>query len=296
MSTSSAMTGRGPCGRIVKWCTALAVAIAVPAALADGNNRYTFTNREGEHAHDLHIEFDRAVKWDITDRAREWQVPAGTFLGAVGSDTDKVDLVEAGGPGVDEDESLALDLMFPSNEFPQVSRWYWTKEDGSRLGKVKCPDKERVKFEYFSALGGGVYDIHAHGQVTRFLTLEGEPSEMAAVRMAQQINEMLLFARANSQPELRSVTFQGTAFAVEGDDYRVLVWEQDRAGPLMITRIVYCPADLNEDGQVDFADYLDFLNFYDDQDPSADFNRDGLVDFADYLEFLNFYSVGCTCE
>ncbi|MCC6675862.1 MAG: VCBS repeat-containing protein [Phycisphaerales bacterium] len=54
-----------------------------------------------------------------------------------------------------------------------------------------------------------------------------------------------------------------------------------------------CIVDLNGDGLVDFADYLEFLNRYDAQDPSVDFNQDGLIDFADYLEFLNLYEAGC---
>lgn len=54
-----------------------------------------------------------------------------------------------------------------------------------------------------------------------------------------------------------------------------------------------CPADLNGDGLVDFADYLEFLNLYDAGDLRVDFTGDGLVDFADYLEFLNHYDAGC---
>ena len=54
-----------------------------------------------------------------------------------------------------------------------------------------------------------------------------------------------------------------------------------------------CRADLNGDGIVDFADYLEFLNLFDAMDPRVDFNGDGLVDFADYLEFLNLYDAGC---
>ncbi|MCC6675924.1 MAG: CRTAC1 family protein [Phycisphaerales bacterium] len=57
--------------------------------------------------------------------------------------------------------------------------------------------------------------------------------------------------------------------------------------------ITFCPADLNDDLQVDFADYLEFLNLYDAQDPFADLNGDGNVDFSDYLEFLNAYDAGC---
>ncbi|MCC6675576.1 MAG: hypothetical protein IT436_00405 [Phycisphaerales bacterium] len=54
-----------------------------------------------------------------------------------------------------------------------------------------------------------------------------------------------------------------------------------------------CPADLNGDGLVDFADYLVFLNLYESADPRADFTADGTIDFADYLEFLNRYDAGC---
>ncbi|MCC6675669.1 MAG: hypothetical protein IT436_00870 [Phycisphaerales bacterium] len=59
------------------------------------------------------------------------------------------------------------------------------------------------------------------------------------------------------------------------------------------TERVDCIVDLNGDGIVDFADYLEFLNLYDAQDPRVDFNQDGIVDFADYLEFLNLYDAGC---
>jgi len=54
-----------------------------------------------------------------------------------------------------------------------------------------------------------------------------------------------------------------------------------------------CPADLDGDGVVDFADYLEFLNLFEALNPAADFTGDGVVDFADYLEFLNHYDAGC---
>jgi hypothetical protein len=54
-----------------------------------------------------------------------------------------------------------------------------------------------------------------------------------------------------------------------------------------------CPADLNQDGVVDFNDLLEYLNLYNAQDPRADWNGDGVVDFNDLLEFLNFYNQPC---
>lgn len=54
-----------------------------------------------------------------------------------------------------------------------------------------------------------------------------------------------------------------------------------------------CEADLNCDTFVDFGDYLEYLNRYDGQQPSADLNGDGFIDFADFLDFLNLYDAGC---
>jgi hypothetical protein len=54
-----------------------------------------------------------------------------------------------------------------------------------------------------------------------------------------------------------------------------------------------CPADLNEDGIIDFNDLLEYLNLYNAQDPRADLNGDGVIDFNDLLEYLNQYNTPC---
>ncbi|MDX2147784.1 MAG: hypothetical protein SFZ23_09710 [Planctomycetota bacterium] len=51
-----------------------------------------------------------------------------------------------------------------------------------------------------------------------------------------------------------------------------------------------CPGDFNNDGQVDFFDYLDFSNAFSVEDPSADFNNDGQVDFFDFLDYAAAFS------
>jgi hypothetical protein len=54
-----------------------------------------------------------------------------------------------------------------------------------------------------------------------------------------------------------------------------------------------CPADLDGDGNVDFNDFLAFLNLFNAEDPLADVNMDGAIDFNDLLGFLNLFNAGC---
>ena len=52
-----------------------------------------------------------------------------------------------------------------------------------------------------------------------------------------------------------------------------------------------CRADWNGDGQVDFFDYLDFVQDFDND--NADYNGDGQTDFFDYLDFVADFDAGC---
>lgn len=54
-----------------------------------------------------------------------------------------------------------------------------------------------------------------------------------------------------------------------------------------------CPADFNWDGQVDFFDYLDFVEAFAAESAAADVNADFQVDFFDYLDFVAVYAEGC---
>ncbi|MCC6675607.1 MAG: EF-hand domain-containing protein [Phycisphaerales bacterium] len=96
------------------------------------------------------------------------------------------------------------------------------------------------------------------------------------------------FARAGIMDFGASLEMRGEG-GYSLDEVRIgTTWESvTPAGPAV------CPADLNGDGLVDFADYLEFLNLYDALDLRVDFTGDGLVDFSDYLEFLNLYDAGC---
>lgn len=56
---------------------------------------------------------------------------------------------------------------------------------------------------------------------------------------------------------------------------------------------IICPADFNQDGSVDFFDYLDFVDAFSSGDSAADFNADASIDFFDYLDFVDAFSAGC---
>lgn len=77
----------------------------------------------------------------------------------------------------------------------------------------------------------------------------------------------------------------------DGTTYE-LPLEEDRI-VLIESICTQCPADLNNDGSLDFFDISAFLTAYSNQDPIADFSGDGLFDFFDISAFLTAYSLGC---
>ena len=55
----------------------------------------------------------------------------------------------------------------------------------------------------------------------------------------------------------------------------------------------FCAGDFNHDGEVNFFDYLDFVDAFSANNAAADFNNDGEINFFDYLDFVDAYSAGC---
>ncbi len=60
-----------------------------------------------------------------------------------------------------------------------------------------------------------------------------------------------------------------------------------------INMIVDCPADFNDDGNINSLDVLTFLNAWNNAEPRADFNGDGAFTTLDVLIFLGFWAGGC---
>src|SRR5712691_10488012 len=89
-----------------------------------GDNTFDFTNNETEDAYDLHI------KWSHAVTVKE----ASPFKKIDGSGTSSTDLsngvVKKGGG------KASVKVSWDGSE-PKVKEWWWTKQDGSRLGEIK---------------------------------------------------------------------------------------------------------------------------------------------------------------
>jgi hypothetical protein len=59
------------------------------------------------------------------------------------------------------------------------------------------------------------------------------------------------------------------------------------------TTLTVCLGDINCDSSVDFFDYLDFVDAFTSNSPTADFNTDGSIDFFDYIDFVDAFTTGC---
>ncbi|MBU6411980.1 MAG: S8 family serine peptidase [Planctomycetes bacterium] len=64
-------------------------------------------------------------------------------------------------------------------------------------------------------------------------------------------------------------------------------------GLVAVGHVARCIADVNNDGVLDFFDYLDFVSIFANMEPNADFNHDGEIDIFDYLDFVNAFAMGC---
>ena len=90
-----------------------------------------------------------------------------------------------------------------------------------------------------------------------------------------------------------SVGADGRGAAVGGVDKIVLQLAFAEGGNAIVEVFGGCGADFNADGQIDFFDYLDFVDAFAIAADEADFNGDGVVDFFDYLDFVDAFSIGC---
>lgn len=93
----------------------------------------------------------------------------------------------------------------------------------------------------------------------------------------------------------------GTGAIIVSNDGRVIVngqhWDYWESGILNAERqlrwLLFCPADLDGDGELTVFDFLEFQNRFTTGSGFADFDYNGSLDLFDFLGYFNLYSQGC---
>ena len=95
----------------------------------------------------------------------------------------------------------------------------------------------------------------------------------------------------DTHPETDAAEFEG-AWSVYPffESGSILISDINRG--LFVVRFE-CRPDLNQDGLLDFFDFLAFQNLFNAGDPIADFDGNGVLDFFDFLAFQNEFAAGC---
>lgn len=85
--------------------------------------------------------------------------------------------------------------------------------------------------------------------------------------------------------------FFGSSVSVDNGIVVVGALGDDGVGASYV--FVVCPADLSNDGELNFFDIAAFLKAFAAEDPVADFTHDGMWNFFDVSDFLSAYATGC---
>ncbi len=90
---------------------------------------------------------------------------------------------------------------------------------------------------------------------------------------------------------------------VEIDENCNSVWSYNTGTTFRATRIdkrdprlanlLFCAADMDDNGTVDADDFFDYLDLFAADDPQADLNLDGTIDADDFFMYLDFFVAGC---
>ncbi len=108
----------------------------------------------------------------------------------------------------------------------------------------------------------------------------------------------------NGLPAARALVISRSRSNLDDRTLSLPEWQDDSYEPEGVVPVPDCVPDLNQDGDVDILDFLDFFNSFEpcqgEAGPcgidglNADYNNDGLVDILDMLDFLNDFGNGCS--
>jgi hypothetical protein len=168
---------------------------------------------------------------------------------------------------IDEQRGTGCDMfVFPENGVNRL----W-------VGGIRFTSTDPIAYG-LGSFDGTAWSVAGAG----FVELIGGPREMVSYRFPGDPADSLVVIGQGFRFTGKGA---GRGWCV-GSDLGIVAW-RPRTGPV-------CIADLDDSGNVDFNDYLAFLDLFVASDCRADWNGDGTIDFNDSLAFLNDYnSPGC---
>ena len=95
--------------------------------------------------------------------------------------------------------------------------------------------------------------------------------------------------------EIRAGAFEILDFEIKGEYAGATGLPSGPAGAVSFrfSHVAACPADINNDGELNFFDVSAFVALFNAGDPAADFNGDGQANFFDFADFLSAFNAGC---
>ena len=162
---------------------------------------------------------------------------------------------------------------------------------------------------------GSAYVFHFDGkqwnQQAKLLAPDGNGEDEFGIAVAISGDAAIVGAKQNNAPN----SVAAYVFRFDGDDWDSGVkltspgnqGLQSGLGVGIVDNVAYatgagvhvfnlncsCPADLTQDGSLNFFDVSAFLIAFTSQDPIADFTNDGLWNFFDVSAFLSAFGAGC---
>lgn len=169
----------------------------------------------------------------------------------------------------------------------------WAKAGQVAQWDAFLADENNSDFEgWFDAFAGATRQATAAngGVLEGTINLRAEfglsPSDPLPIRVALAAG---VYPTSDGAPLLAS--FQAGASLDADGNLQAAEWLSIRL--CEIAEQGCCPADIDQSGQVDFADFLGFFNAFDQGLPTADVTGEGDVDFGDFLEFFNAFDSAC---
>jgi hypothetical protein len=229
--------------RVIRFIATACIAIALLAtsALADVD-QYKFTNKTGQDAKDLHIEWEGNVSWPGTGVPP--QNPGNAFAAAHGNGSNFVGLAQGQtGNGVPNMSDVVLDFHY-SGQKPVISKAWWTFTNSTtamELPGMPAPIRLQMirgkvnEWAMTPATGNGLLAVTIDNTQNLFSPVSGDDGIMTAYRFGQFI-ESLEYGEVLSLNHSK-ISYNGISYSDDFPNIDVQVLQQDSTQAVTVSTV-----------------------------------------------------------